>query len=96
MCALLMLHRVSGRVLHMPAHSATHLPHGVGVFSRLDARGVDGAVGLMSHVKHHDGPVMAAYGQQGVVDWVEVEAHHLFFEGNAPATEGTGQHNVRA
>lgn len=56
----------------------THLPHGIGVLSGLDARGVDGTVGLVPHVEHHDRPVVAADRQERVVHRVKVEAHDLF------------------
>lgn len=61
----------------VPGRADTHLPHGIRVFSRLDARGVDGAVDLMPYVEHHYSSIVAAHSQKRVVHRVEVEAHHL-------------------
>lgn len=55
-----------------PPRPPAHLPHGVRVLAGLDAGGVDGAVGLVSDVKHHDRAVVAAHRQKGVVQGVEV------------------------
>lgn len=48
------------------------------MLARLDAGGIDGAVRLVSDVENHDGAVVAAHRQQGVVHRVKVEAHNLF------------------
>lgn len=58
-----------------------YLPHGVRVLARLDAGGVDRAVGLVSDVEHHDGTVVAPHRQERVVHRVEVEAHNLYRPG---------------
>ena len=44
----------------------------------------------MSDVEHHHRPVVAAYRQQGVVYWVEVEAHNLFQKRKMPQKQGHG------
>lgn len=67
-----------------------YLPHWVGVLPCLDAGGVDRTVGLMSHVEHHHGSVVAADRQQRVVYWMEVKAHHLVKHLFSPATQVHG------
>ena len=66
-----------GREEHPQEKERTHLPHRVRVLARLDAGGVDRAVGLVPDVEHHHGAVVTAHRQQGVVHRVEVEAHNL-------------------
>lgn len=54
-----------------------HLPNWVRVLSGLDARGIDGSIGLMPRVEDHHRPIVTSHRQQRVVGRMEVKAHYL-------------------